>query len=92
MIPKRYEGPFHCAGLMFREEGLRGLFRGYWAFMIATSIYWVAVPMASEIMFRKHPLSGNFSDQTNELLDDVNKLNQIKKAAGLRGGGGPKED
>ena len=48
--------------------------------------------MASEIMFRKHPLSGNFSDQTNELIDDVNKLNQIKKAAGLRGSGGPKED
>ena len=81
MIPKRYEGPVHCAGLMYREEGLRGLFRGYWAFMVATSIYWVVVPMASEMMFQRQPISGNFSDRSNELIDDVHKLDRLRKAA-----------
>ena len=81
MIPKRCEGAVHCAGLMFREEGLRGLFRGYWAYMIATSIYWVVVPLASEMMFQKQPISGNYIDRTNELMDDVNKLDRLKKSS-----------
>lgn len=49
MIPMRYEGAVHGAGLMWREEGIRGLYRGYAAFMVATSIYWIVVPMISEL-------------------------------------------
>ena len=58
----RYEGPVHAAGLMWREEGLRGLYRGYFAFILATSVYWLIVPMASEIMLERQPLSGNIRD------------------------------
>ena len=49
MIPMRYEGAVHCAGLMFREEGLRGLYRGYIPYMLATTIYWVMVPLMAEL-------------------------------------------
>ena len=45
----RYEGPVHCAGLMWREEGMRGLYRGYFAFLLATSIYWTVVPIVAEL-------------------------------------------
>ena len=49
--------------------------------MVATSIYWVVVPMASEMMFQRQPISGNFSDRSNELIDDVHKLDRLRKAA-----------
>jgi len=51
MIPTRYLGPIHAIGLTLREEGIRGLYRGYVAYMIATSIYLLVVPIAAEISF-----------------------------------------
>lgn len=77
MIPMRYEGAVHCAGLMFREEGLRGLYRGYIPFMLATTIYWVMVPLMAELGLQKHPISGNYKDETGELLDQVNVLRNM---------------
>ncbi len=38
MIPKRYIGVIHGVGLMWREEGFKGLFRGYVAYMLAVSL------------------------------------------------------
>lgn len=49
MIPMRYEGGVHATGLMFREEGLRGLYRGYTAYIMATAIYWMVVPLVAEL-------------------------------------------
>jgi len=49
MIPMRYMSPLHAFGLTFREEGIRGLYRGYIAFLIATSIYTFSVPFITEI-------------------------------------------
>ena len=49
MIPSRYEGAVHAAGLIWREEGIRGLYRGYIPYMIATGIYWILVPLVAEI-------------------------------------------
>lgn len=49
MIPTRYLGALHATGLMLREEGLRGLYRGYFAYLIATSIYIALVPLAAEL-------------------------------------------
>lgn len=51
-------GPVHATGLMLKEEGIRGLYRGYWAYLIATSIYLVIVPFATEVRFSKHAISG----------------------------------
>jgi len=49
MIPTRYLGPLHCIGSMLREEGVRGLYRGYWSYMIAATIYMSIVPIAAEL-------------------------------------------
>lgn len=77
----RYEGAVHCAGLMFREEGLRGLYRGYIPFMLATAIYWAMVPLVAELGLQKQPISGNYKDETGELLDQVNNLRNLTSKA-----------
>lgn len=38
MLPLRYLGIIHCIGLMWREEGLKGLYRGYIAYLFAVII------------------------------------------------------
>lgn len=53
MIPMRYEGAVHCAGLMLREEGIRGLYRGYVPYIFATAIYWSVIPMMSEMRLQQ---------------------------------------
>jgi hypothetical protein len=35
MLPLRYLGMIHAFGLIRREEGIKGLYRGYTAFIIA---------------------------------------------------------
>ena len=75
----RYEGAVHCAGLMWREEGLRGLYRGYFAFLGATAIYWAIVPLVSELALQRSPISGNYQDRTGELLDEVTRLKSIQQ-------------
>ena len=69
MIPTRYLGPIHAIGLTLREEGIRGLYRGYVAYMIATSIYLLVVPIAAEITFQRSALSGAVKDDTDELYE-----------------------
>ena len=42
MLPLRYLGVIHGLGLTYREEGLKGLYRGYIAYVLAvilTSVY-----------------------------------------------------
>ena len=38
MLPLRYLGPIHGLGLIWREEGIKGLYRGYFAYILAVSI------------------------------------------------------
>jgi Mitochondrial carrier protein len=37
MLPLRYLGIIHCLGLMWREEGLKGFYRGYIAYLLAVN-------------------------------------------------------
>jgi hypothetical protein len=37
MLPLRYLGVLHTLGLTFREEGFKGLYRGYIAYVLAVS-------------------------------------------------------
>ena len=37
MLPLRYLGVLHTLGLTYREEGLKGLYRGYIAYVLAVS-------------------------------------------------------
>ena len=71
MIPSRYIGPIHALGLMWREEGMRGLFRGYSAYIIATSIYWLIVPIAAEFSISRSAIGGNVRDETDDLYKEI---------------------
>ena len=72
MLPLRYLGILHCFGLMWKEEGLKGLYRGYIAYLLATLIYLTVVPMFAEVMMMKSKLYGNFEDD-DELYEEVMK-------------------
>ena len=73
MIPTRYMGPIHALGLTWREEGMRGLYRGYWAYLIATSIYLLIVPIAAELSLSKSGFAGNIHDDSADLYFEVMK-------------------
>ena len=73
MIPTRYLGPVHAFGLTLREEGLRGLYRGYTAYILATAIYLMIVPIVAEMNMYKTGVSGSKVDEFDELYSDVKK-------------------
>ena len=74
MIPMRYIGPLHCLGLMFREEGMRGLYRGYTAYILASSIYVFMVPLIAELIASRQPFTGVYDD-----TDDRKVVQYLKK-------------
>ena len=41
MLPLRYIGMTHALGLTYREEGIKGLYRGYAAYLIAVRNYYM---------------------------------------------------
>lgn len=68
MIPLRYLGIIHAFGLIWREEGMKGLFRGYTAFMAATFIYLLTVPFIAELIIVNSTFYGNEKRGANEAL------------------------
>lgn len=71
MLPLRYLGLIHCLGLMWREEGkLRGLYRGYLAYLVAISFVITVVPISAELIMLKSPLYGHFED-SDDLYKEV---------------------
>ena len=71
MIPARYIGPIHATGLMLREEGFRGLYRGYTAYILATAFYLITVPLLAELSMLKMAIGGNYEDEMDYLYDSV---------------------
>jgi hypothetical protein len=67
MIPTRYLGPVHALGLCWREEGMKGLFRGYTAYILATSIYLVIVPLVAELKIQRSAFYGTQRDDNDDL-------------------------
>ena len=39
MIPIRYEGVWHCFKLILKEEGIKGIYRGFFAYIVAVNKY-----------------------------------------------------
>lgn len=78
MIPMRYMGPVHATGLMLREEGMRGLYRGFLAYLIATSLYLAVVPLAADIGFSKSAFSGNSHMESDDLFHEMAKSRSHK--------------
>lgn len=66
MIPRRYKNVRHCFGLTYREEGFRGLYRGFAAYAIAITIYTTLVPYMTFMATRKNPMLGFVEDVDNE--------------------------
>jgi len=87
MLPLRYLGNVHALGLMWREEGLKGLYRGYVAYLIAvseslitlsqTSVLITVVPVAAELVMLKSPFYGHYED-SDELYKEVMQKSQRK--------------
>ena len=69
MIPSRYIGPVHATGLMLKEEGFRGLYRGFTAYLIATAFYWAVIPMLAEFSVARTAIGGHYHDDSDDLFD-----------------------
>jgi len=54
MIPYRYGGIAHTLKLIFNEEGLKGLYRGYSCFLIQTNIMMIGMYLYSNIQDYKY--------------------------------------
>eukprot|EP00347_Sterkiella_histriomuscorum_P014589 403360307 len=78
MLPLRYLGPVHCLGLMWREEGFKGIYRGYFAYLLATAMFVTTVPLISELMMLKSPLYGHYDDNF-DLYKEVMKKSKDRK-------------
>ena len=75
----------HATGLIYREEGLRGLYRGYIPYMMATTIFWGLVPLLAEVWLQSQPISGNYQDQTGNLLEEISRLDKAQLIAAVSG-------
>jgi hypothetical protein len=75
MIPMRYIGPLHAFGLTLREEGFKGLYRGYFAYLIATAIFTTGVPLYAETSCMNKPITGYYDDDVNKMYDEVMRKN-----------------
>ena len=65
---------------MLREEGLRGLYRGYTAYLIATVFYITVIPLLAEASMLNMAINGNYKNETDDLHDQV-KAGQNKGSA-----------
>ena len=60
MLPHRYLGFRHAFNVIRKEEGFKGLYRGYAAYLLAISIYFMTVPFLGEIYMSRDPISGYY--------------------------------
>ena len=89
MLPLRYLGVLHTLGLTYREEGLKGLYRGYIAYVLAvsnnvvnslqTSLIITLVPISAELLMLKTPFYGNYEDSDELYKEVMNKQKQLKQ-------------
>lgn len=52
---------------------MRGLYRGYSAYLIATSIYLLIIPISTELITSSGWISGTIKDDTDALIGDLKK-------------------
>ena len=84
MLHPRYGNYASCIYHMFKEEGLKGFYRGYIPHMLATGITLTIVPMLAQSILEKSNLYGKSkSDQVESLHDEVTqrqeRINSIRK-------------
>lgn len=62
MIPHRYMNATHALGLIRREEGFKGLYRGFSAHIVAQAVIISAIPFLAELSMMQSPLMGYIKD------------------------------
>ena len=69
MLHARYENYLHCLYHINKEEGLRGFYRGFPLYLLATGVVTLLVPMAAEMAMHNTELYGHSRDRENERLE-----------------------
>ena len=57
----------HAFGLIRREEGFRGLYRGFTAYMIGMSVYLTIIPILAHFSLLQEPIMGFDKDEMADL-------------------------
>ena len=72
MLDPRYHNYFSCIFHSHKEEGLKGLYRGFGPHLLATALVMTIVPFVSDAMLQRSHLYGVDKHAENEdLLDEV---------------------
>ena len=53
MIPLRYDGLWHALKLIFQEEGLKGLYKGYGLHHVSMGIHWTFIALLVPLLNKK---------------------------------------
>ena len=49
MIPLRYGGVWHCFKLILNEEGIKGIYRGFFAYILAVNLLFFNIKLILNI-------------------------------------------
>lgn len=80
MLHPRYNNYLSCLHHMFKEEGFKGMYRGFAPYMVATAITLSIVPYLSEEILKRSPLYGKSAKQdTEDLREEVEEGRQRLK-------------
>ena len=72
MLHPRYNNYLSCLYHSFHEEGIRGLYKGFPPYLIATLLTITIVPFLAEEMLKRSNLYGvSQNDKIEELQDEV---------------------
>lgn len=64
-VHMKYRGPIHCVAVILREDGLRGLFRGFWALALRDipcfGLYFLPYELTCRMLSEKGKQPGTFA-------------------------------
>lgn len=70
MLHPRYNNYLHCLYTINKEEGLRGLYRGFPLYLLATAVVTLLIPVAAETAMQRTELYGYDRRRENESLHE----------------------
>ena len=77
LLHPRYSNYLHCLYTIHKEEGLRGFYRGFPLFLLATAIVTLGIPVVTEISMHSTALYGKDREAgVNDLKEEVDKARE----------------